>query len=144
MQSIKNAKTEVKTIVQDCTDRPAHLEKIEYLISTLAKFTLGISNLEVVLGSQRWVINKHGINYSAKSEKVNSKKFSDFSKPSSVTCFYCNTIGHISNTCYYKKDGIPKEKFKWIPKKLTQTTNSKGFKFIWVPASKPYESFAGK
>jgi len=36
-------------------------------MKTLSKFTLGRSNLDVVLGSQRSVLNKEGIGYSANS-----------------------------------------------------------------------------
>jgi len=47
-----------------CRYCPGQLEKIEYLMKTLSKFTLGRSNLDAVLGSQRSVLNKEGIGYS--------------------------------------------------------------------------------
>lgn len=47
-------------------------------------------------------------------------------------------------SCYYKKIGVPKGKFQWIPEKLIIVTNTKDPKFIWVPASKPYDAYAGK
>lgn len=126
-----------------CNECPAHLEKIKYLTSTLSKFTLGRPNLEVVLGSQRRVINKQGISYTTKSNRINAKKFSYLRKPSFVTSFYYNTFGYVSKSCYYRKVRIPKGKFKWIPKEPTPATKSKGPKFIWVPESKLYDCFIG-
>jgi len=41
-----------------CENCPRQLEKIDYLVKTLTKFTLGRSNLDVVLGSQRSVLNR--------------------------------------------------------------------------------------
>ncbi|KOM31350.1 hypothetical protein LR48_Vigan01g090500 [Vigna angularis] len=58
-----------------------------------------------VLGSQKSVLNKQGIGYKGKSNKTNARKFTDLSKPSSISCFYCNSIGHLSKPCYYKKAG---------------------------------------
>jgi len=38
-------------------------KKIEYLFKTLSKFTMGRSNLEIVLGSQNDVFDKVGLGY---------------------------------------------------------------------------------
>jgi len=50
-----------------CEHCPGQLEKIKYLMKTLSKFTLGRSNLDAVLGSQRIVLNKERIGYSGES-----------------------------------------------------------------------------
>ncbi|WVZ09484.1 hypothetical protein V8G54_014014 [Vigna mungo] len=65
-QSIKE--NEVK--VQECTNCPTQLERINYLMNTLPKFTLGSFNLEALLGSQRSVLNKQGIGYTSKSNLI--------------------------------------------------------------------------
>jgi len=57
------------------------------------------------------------------------------SKPSSIICFYCCELGHASNACYFKKHGVPKGKYKWVPKELNKFSKMKGTKFNWVPAS---------
>jgi len=85
-------------------------------MKTLSKFTLGRSNLDAVLGSQRSVLNKEGIGYSGKSNRLGTKNFLNVSKPSSITCTYCSELGHTSNSCYFKNNGVLKGKFKWYPK----------------------------
>jgi len=57
------------------------------------------------------------------------------SKHALVTCFYCSEIGHTSNWCYVRNYGVPKGKYKWVPKGTPQATKIKGPKFNWVPAS---------
>jgi len=57
------------------------------------------------------------------------------SKPSSVTFSYCFELGHASNSFYFKNYGVPKGKYKWVPKGTPQATNMKAPKFIWVPVS---------
>ncbi|WVZ04953.1 hypothetical protein V8G54_018299 [Vigna mungo] len=52
-------------------------------------------------------------------------------------------LGHATNSCYYKNSGVPKGKFKWIPKEPLTSPNMKGPKFKWVVASKPLNWFAG-
>lgn len=113
-QSSRKAENESKIRVQECLNCPDLIERIEYFTSTLSKLTLGRSNLEVALGSQRRVINKQVIGYTGKSNKINARKFSDIIKPSYISCFYCNNISHLSNACYCKNVGVPKGKFKWI------------------------------
>jgi len=53
-------------------------------MKTLSKFTLGRSNLDAVLGSQRSVLNKEGIGYNAKSNPLGTRNFLNMSKPTSV------------------------------------------------------------
>lgn len=112
-------------------------------MNTLSKFTIGSSNLVALLGSQRSMLNKQGIWYKGKSNKTNARKFTDLSKPSSISFFYCNNIGHLSKACYCKKVGVSKGKFKWIPKEPQQATKSKDPKFIWIPTTQHFNCFAG-
>jgi len=86
-----------------CEHSPRKLEKIEYLMKTLSKFTLGRSNLDVVLGPQRSVLNNEGIGYNGQSSRLGPKNFLNISKPSSITCTYCSELGHSSYSCYFKK-----------------------------------------
>jgi len=118
-----------------CEHCPGQLEKIEYLMKTFSKFTLGKSNLDVVLGSQRSVLNKEGIGYNGDSNRLGPRNFLNISKPSSIICTYCYELGHFSNSCYFKNNGVPKEKFKWVPKGTAKQSNTRGPKFTWVPAS---------
>jgi len=97
-----------------CENCPRQLEKIDYLMKTLSKFTLGRSNLDVVLGSQRSVLNKEGIGYNGKYNPLGTRNFLNISKPSSITCTYCSELGHASNSYYLKNCGVPKGKFKWV------------------------------
>jgi len=95
-----------------CEHCPGQLEKIEYLMKTLSKFTLGRSNLDAVLGSQRSVLNKEGIGYSGNSNQLSCRNFLNISKPSSIICTYCSEPIHFSNSCYFKNSRVPKGKFK--------------------------------
>jgi len=68
--------------------------KVNYLIKTVSKLSMGTANLNTLLGSQNSVFNKAGIGFQEGfSKKV--KKFSSFfyhgstSYSSPVTCFYC-------------------------------------------------------
>jgi len=118
-----------------CKYCPEQVEKIEYLMKTLSKFTLGRSNLDVVLGSQRSVLNKEGIGYTGNPNRLSSRKFLNISKPSSIIYTYCSEPDHFSNSCYFKNSGVPKGKFKWVPKSTATQSNTRGLKFVWVPAS---------
>jgi len=108
-------------------------------MSTLTIFTLGRNNLDAILGSHRSVLNREGIGYvehdSQLGSRLESRKFINMSKPSSVVCFYCCEPGHTSNKCYFKNCGVPEGKYKWIDKKSNVLSNMKGPKFNWVPAS---------
>ena len=93
------------------------------------------SNLDVMLGSQRSVLNKEGIGYSGKFNPLGTRNFLNMSKPTSVICSYYSEFGHASNSCYFKNCGVAKGEYKWVPKGTPQTTNMKGPKFNWVPTS---------
>ncbi|KOM27171.1 hypothetical protein LR48_Vigan404s002200 [Vigna angularis] len=125
LQSANSVKTKIPIVEKECQNCNAHIEKIEYLTSTLSKFTLGRDNLEAVLTSQGRAINRQGICYKAKSNRINSKKFIDLSKPVTNACFYCDSIGHTVRNCYYRKVGVPRGKYKWIPKEQPPVTNKK-------------------
>jgi len=47
------------------------------------------------------------------------------SKPSSIVCFYCCKPGHTSNKCYFKNQGVPEGKYKWIAKNSNVLSNMK-------------------
>ncbi|KOM26656.1 hypothetical protein LR48_Vigan304s000300 [Vigna angularis] len=128
---------------QERENFPRQLERIKYLMKTLSKFTLGSSNHDALLGSQRIVMNREGIVYVGKNNRLRTKRFIEINKPSSIVCLYCKQLGHASNSCYYKYFGVPKGKFKWIPKEPLKSPYKKGTKFKWVPASKSLNCFAG-
>ena len=107
-----------KYLRSKCEHCPGQLEKIEYLMKTLSKFTLGRSHLDVVLGSQRSVLNKEEIGYNGNFNRLGPRNFLNISKPSSIICTYCSKPDHFSNSCYFKNSGVPKGKFKWVPKAL--------------------------
>lgn len=143
MKSTKTVKTKIQIVEKNCDNCPVHIEKIDYLTKTLAKFTQGKENWYVVLKSSGRAINRQGIGYKAKSNRIHSKKFIDPSKPVTNACFYYNTIGHNVRNCYYIRVGVSKGKYKWIPKEQPTATDKKGPKFVWVLATKPFNCFAG-
>lgn len=71
--SSRQTEKENKMKVQEYINFPSQLERIKYLMNTLSKFTLGSSNLEALLGSQRSVLNKLGIGYTSKRNKTNAR-----------------------------------------------------------------------
>ena len=83
-KSEKHSRSKDGTISPQCEHCLGQLEKTEYLMKTLSKFTLGRSNLDVVLGSQRSVLNKEGIGYSGKFNPLGTRNFLNMSKPTSV------------------------------------------------------------
>ncbi|KOM48204.1 hypothetical protein LR48_Vigan07g190800 [Vigna angularis] len=137
-------KTEIQIVEKEYDNCPIHLEKIDYLTRTLAKFTQGKENLDVVLRLFGRAIYRQGIGYKAKSNRINSKRFIDMSKPTTNACFYYNTLGHNVRNYYFRNVGVSKGKYKWVPKEQPPPTNKTGPKFKWVPASKPFNCFTGK
>ena len=95
---VKHSRSKDGTISPQCEHCLGQLEKIEYLMKTLSKFTLERSNLDVVLGSQRSVLNKEGIGYSSKFNPLGTKNFLNMSKPTSVICSYYSKFRHASNS----------------------------------------------
>jgi len=87
-----------KKNVINCENCSKQLERIKYLMSTLTRFTLGRNNLDAILGSQKSVLNREGIGYAEHENKLSSqlesRKFVNLSKPSSIVCFYCCEPDH--------------------------------------------------
>ena len=90
-------------------------------MKTCGKFTIGKTNLEVVLDAQNCVFGKAGLGYNPILEKK-AKKFSSFfskSQPNVVpfiSCNYCMKKGYVLKNCNVRKYDVPKGFMKWIPK----------------------------
>ena len=72
LEKLEQSEKHSRSICMYCLGQ---LEKIEYLMKTLSKFTLGRSNLDAVLGSQRSVLNKEGIGYSGNPNRLSCRNF---------------------------------------------------------------------
>ncbi|GAV85038.1 hypothetical protein CFOL_v3_28478 [Cephalotus follicularis] len=96
------------------------------------KASLGYDEMKNVKLYQNFFERKKKID-NDKIEKVFVKK-----KNVNVNCNFCDRHGHISSSCFYKKNVLPKSKVRikkvWVAKGTT-VTNSQGSKFIWVPKS---------
>ncbi|GAV81386.1 hypothetical protein CFOL_v3_24841, partial [Cephalotus follicularis] len=108
--------------------------EIDALKKTFSKFANSSDKLDNLLGLQRCVFDKAGLGY---EEMKNVKYFNNFfvkkKYDSKITCNYCGKQGHISTSCFHKKNfGFGKIKKVWVPKGTT-FTNPQGPKFIWVP-----------
>ncbi|KOM41229.1 hypothetical protein LR48_Vigan04g142700 [Vigna angularis] len=79
LESVKKSNAETKCAKQDCQNYPILVEKIHYLTCTLAKFTQGKDNLDVLKASGRAVF-RQGIGYKAQSNMTNTKKFVDIKR----------------------------------------------------------------
>jgi len=66
-------------------------KKVEYLMKTLSKLTMGRTNLETALGSQNVVFSKHGLWYKY-GKKNNVKKLSSFFVPTKTKYSFCNSV----------------------------------------------------
>jgi len=124
------------------SSRPAKCEncevlqkKVNYLITTASKLTMGIANLNAILGSQKCVFEKAGIghqpNFPRKQKKHSSffeTNAKQFSQP--ITCFYCMKRGHSVKDCKFRRFLVPKGLVRWVPK---STSNTVGPKFNRVP-----------
>jgi len=108
----------------------------------LDKLTIGKSNFEDVLASQKCVFGKVGLDFYPQSKENGiSKPFSTAPEKQSVkrsiqpvvTCFYCMKKGHSVRYCRFRKSLVPKGIFKWIPKcfdGFKDKSNTKGPKFF--------------
>jgi len=126
LDSSKPAKCENCEILQ---------KKVNYLITTASKLTMGTTNLNAILGSQNCVFEKAGIGHQPtfprKQKKYNSffeTNTKQFSQP--ITCFYCMKKGHSVKDCKFRRFLVPKGLVKWVPK---STSNTVGPKFNRVP-----------
>jgi len=107
--------------VTNCENCEVLQGKVNYLIKTVSKLSMGTANLNALLGSQNCVFNKAGIGFQKGFlEKV--KKFSSFfyhgstSYSSRVTCFYCLERGHTVRRCRTRLYYLSKGLVKWVPK----------------------------
>lgn len=113
--------------------------KIEDLQNTLAKFTKGRENLNIILGNQKGTYNKAALGYRPKNHAKLFRKFFRPNKTSSspfVKCFYCGREGHTSSICNLRKNNDMNDKWKWTSKGTLPNSNSQGSKMIWVPKAK--------
>ena len=112
--------------------------KVEYLLKTLSKFTMGQDNLEALLEQLKCAIKKARLVINNKKWKA-YKNFLNFTKASSspfMVYHYCMNKGHSSFKCMIKKRyGFPSGKYKWVPKGTEEVANKKGPNIIWVPKS---------
>ena len=84
-------------------------EEIKDLKNSLAKFTVGINNLDIILGKQRCVFDKAGLGYRPnKQQKLYKNFFASTQKNSYpfLTCFYCGKKGHSASTCYRRNGKV--------------------------------------
>ena len=116
------------------------LKKIEWLLSSLSKFSCGQKAFEMILASQKCVFDKRGLGYkTSKNEKYFKNYFvkKSTSESSSTICNFCGRGGHISSTCPLRnrsqKASTSKSKKTWVEK--SKVTNHQGPKKIWVPKS---------
>nr|KYP31988.1 hypothetical protein KK1_047440 [Cajanus cajan] len=112
---------------------------------TLAKFTNGNANLNIILGKQRNTFDRSGlgfnqsINMPLKTKERVSKKNQFFRKYKGnfikqTTCYYCCKKGHTIRNCYSRKYGVPNGEMVWIRKSQRLRTSHQG-PFTWVPKS---------
>ena len=119
----------------NCENCKALQKKVNYLITTASKLSMGTANLNAILGSQNCVFEKAGIGYQIGFQRK-QKKFSSFFKKDALqfsvplTCFYCMRKGHSVKNCKVRKFDVPKGLVRWVPKSIT---NNSGPEFNRVP-----------
>lgn len=127
-----------KENILKCNDCNILKIEIEDLQNTLAKFTMGRENLNIILANQKGTYNKAGLGYHPKNHEKLFRKFFRPNKTSSspfVKCFYCGREGHTSSICNLRKNNDMNGKWKWISKGTLPNANSQGPKMFWVPKS---------
>jgi len=121
--------------VTNCENCEVLQGKVNYLIKTVSKLSMGIANLNALLGSQNCVFNKADIGFQEGFRKK-MKKFNSFfchgstSYYSPVTCFYFLERDHTVRRCRTRLYYLPKGFVKWVPK---GTINMNGSKINRVP-----------
>jgi len=114
-----------------------YIEEIKDSKNSLAKFSIGKSNLDIILEKQRCVFHKAELGYKPDKQQKFYKNFfastQNYSCPF-LTCFYCGKKGHGTSTCYFKKNSN-NIKMIWVPKGSFIKTNTQGPKKVWVPKS---------
>ena len=146
LKSIDTNQSSTKCLIQErneashsCECCNKFKEEIKDLKDSLAKFTLGNNNLDIILGKQKCVFDKVGLGYKPeKSQKMYKNFFASTQKTSYsfLTCFYCGRKEHSASTCYFRKNSSSIEKLIWVPKESIVKTNIQGHKKIWIPKSK--------
>ncbi len=107
--------------------------EVKDLTSCLEKFVNGKKNLNMLLGSQRWMYDKAGIGY---NENDNEKSFENYSKNmGNSLCTYCGRHTHFSDSCKYRFS----TKVAWIPKGTPIFANPYGPNTFWVPKEKLFK-----
>jgi len=121
----------------NCENCEALQNKVNYLITTASRLSMGTTNLNAILGSQNYVFEKVGIGYQTGFQRK-QKKHSSFFKIDAqqvsppLTCFYCMRKGHSVKNCKIRKFDVLKGLVRWVPKSVT---NNSGPKFNRVPMS---------
>jgi len=119
----------------NCENCEALQNKVNYLITTASKLSMGTTNLNAILGYQNCVFKKAGIGYQTGFQRK-QKKYGSFSKTdaqqfsSPLTYFYCMRNDHSVKNCKIRKFYVPKGLVRWVP---ISTSNTAGPKFNWVP-----------
>nr|KYP66813.1 hypothetical protein KK1_013124 [Cajanus cajan] len=146
MINSKNEKHEIKTKLDTnkanhpCLTCNKFKEEISNLRNTLAKFTNGRNNLDIILGKQKCMFDKTGLGYNPQKQQKKNKNFFVPTQVTSfplITCFYCGKQGHNSSNCYIRKNFNNLKNLVWIPKGSFVNTNIKDPKKTWVPKSTP-------
>ncbi|GAV73005.1 hypothetical protein CFOL_v3_16492 [Cephalotus follicularis] len=105
--------------------------EIDALKKTFSTFSNSCAKLDNLLGLQRCVFDKSGLGF---EEIKNVKHFKNFFVKKfepKIVCNYCGRLGHISTSCFVKKN-LGKTRKIWVPKG-TIVTNLQGPKLKWVP-----------
>ena len=110
----------------DCENCAVLQNKVNYLIFTSSKLSMGTTNLNALLGSQNCIFEKVGIGYQT-GPKGKQKLFNSFFKgfgsqsSQSITCFYCMRKSHSVRNCRIRKFDVPKGLVRWVPKSTSNT-----------------------
>ncbi|KHN15535.1 hypothetical protein glysoja_049826, partial [Glycine soja] len=86
-----------KVISDSCKCCSKYVKEIKDLKNSLAKFSIGKNNLDVILGNQRCIFDKAGLRYKPEKQQKFYKNFfsssQNYNSPF-ITCFYCGRKGH--------------------------------------------------
>jgi len=119
----------------DCENCAVLQSKVSYLISNALKLSMGITNLNALLGSQNCVFEKADIGYQV-GPNGKQKLFNNFFKgyglqsSQSIACFYCMKKDNSVRNCRIRKFSVPKGLVRSMPK---STSNTAGPKLNRVP-----------
>jgi len=114
----------------NCENCEALLNKVNYLLTIASKLSMGVANLNAILGSQNCVFGKAGISYQTGFQGKH-KKYTNLFKTNvqqispPLTCFYCMRKDHSVRNCRARKFDVPNGLVKWVPKNITNTFEPK-------------------